>query len=147
MLQILEARLRGLQLLLGLAAQRHFVFAFQREQGRARAHLLAALDGQLRQRAREWRGHAHVLAFDVALDRPLAAGPQPAGDERQQPRIARRMPHAHGAGRRSDAEWRWNPRQRARPRIAAGCPGSGMRLPVSTSWSPTTCRIVTSLSR
>jgi len=36
---------------------------------------------------------------------------------------------------------------RARPRIAAGWPGRAMRLPVSTSLSPSTLRIDTSPSR
>ena len=80
----------------------------------------AAPDRQLRQRTRERRGDAHVFAFDITLDRAVAR--RTASRERYCQR-------RHGAGAQAIS----GSRQRARPRIAAGCPGSAMRLPVSTS--------------
>jgi hypothetical protein len=75
-----------LQLLLGLAARREFIFAFQRKQRTARSDIRAALHRKLLQRARERSGDSHVLAFDVALQRPLgrrsAGGETQAGAER-----------------------------------------------------------------
>jgi hypothetical protein len=68
-LQILEARLRRLKLLLGLPALGQLVLLLEAEERRAGFNLIAALYRELLQRAGEGCTDAHVLALDIALQR------------------------------------------------------------------------------
>jgi hypothetical protein len=90
-LQVGKPRIGCLQFLLGLATAGDFILALEREQRRARAHLATALHRKLLQRAGKRRGHAHVLALDVSLQRLL--GTRTArGQQRQQRQQSRESP-------------------------------------------------------
>ena len=72
-----------------------------------------------------WRRRA------IALLAMALAGCAPAGDRPIQGYIEGE--YVRVAAPFAGAQAITGSRQRARPRIAAGCPGSAMRLPVSTS--------------
>src|SRR4051794_9177826 len=90
-LQVLEARLRIVQPLLGLDPRRALGLLLQREHRLAALDRVAAPDVELLQLAGIGRGEQHVLAFDVACQTPGTGLSQAASPQTIATRKARRI--------------------------------------------------------
>ena len=142
--EVREPGLGRLQLLLGLPARRDFVLLLQREHRRARRDGVATFHVSLGERAGERRSDAHVLAFDVAVQRPVrrrsAAGrEQRRGRERAQRAESRRLGHGVRCRSRVDRGLRPPDVPATRSRTIASAPGTS-RSRVSTSRCSRTAR-------